>query len=354
MIINFWQNIVSIHQVPLMEALSKHQDITVNLIVCKEHDEDRLEMGWDVKLSSNINLFIIDDIDISKFIQTNHINIVSGFFAYSALSYTVKVCKQKNSKIFIYSEGKDKIGLKGLLRILKDRLMWFKVSNYNIEFLAIGNKGVDWFERIGVPEYKIHKFGYFTKKVFYSEEQVFACHKRIVFVGRLLPSKGIIPLIEAFSDKRLIDFSLDIYGDGLLADDIINLIDKLNVENRVRLHGSLNNLALRKILYKYSMLVLPNTGDEGWGAVINEALQSGLKVLCSEKTGASCLIFKSDFGKTLKVVNSVTIANGILEVSKYKASRSEIISWSNQNISPEIAADHLIRLINKREGAFNW
>ena len=41
---------------------------------------------------------------------------------------------------------------------------------------------------------------------------------------------------------------------------------------------------MRRLL-DYDVLILPNVGDEGWGAVVNEALQSGLKVIAQQNRG---------------------------------------------------------------------
>ena len=57
-------------------------------------------------------------------------------------------------------------------------------------------------------------------------------NKDIVFVGRLGKQKNLFNLIKAVAQTC---YSLDIYGEGHLFSELIQLIKKLNVENRIKL-----------------------------------------------------------------------------------------------------------------------
>lgn len=354
MVINFWQNIVSIHQLPFIEELSRDPNIKVNLIVSDIANQERIKMGWDVEISKSVNLYYIYDIDISAYIQSSEINIFSGFFVYKDLNAALSICLNKNKKIFIYSEGKDDLGFKGLLRIIKDSFIVKYRLNSNVKFLAIGDKGVKWFSKIGVPSKQIVKFGYFTKQKKTNNSFEGLYKKRIVFVGRLLPSKGILELLKSFNDENLKNFSLDIYGNGILENEIDFLIKNYNLKNRVKRFNFLKNDVMREKLINYDILALPNTGDEGWGAVINEGLQSGLKIICSNKTGAACLVRASGAGIILNEVNNESLVDAILRVNNLNFSRNYVVNWSENNISPKVAADKFIAVINGIDERFEW
>lgn len=353
MVINFWQNILSIHQIPFLEALCNRDGVEINLIVCDKSNCERENMGWQTNVPLNINLKNINDINVYDYIVRSNINVVSGFFVYKELNEILPICHKENKKIFIYSEGKDDLGIKGKLRIIKDYFLWKKNFNKNIRFLAIGDKGVEWFKKIGVSNKSIYKFGYFTNHINYLGD----CKKferKIVFVGRLIPSKGVLELVDAFKSELLSSFTLDIYGNGILEDEIDILIKNYNLSGRVKRYNFIDNKVIRSNLLKYDVLVLPNVGDEGWGAVINEALQSGLKVICSKKTGSSCLIKASGAGLILDKVNNDSLVNSLLKVDSLNISRKEIIDWSEKNISPIVAADKFISIINSMNERFDW
>ena len=354
MIINFWQNVLSIHQLPFLEELCINQNIKVNLIVCDINNNERKKMGWDAEIASPVNLKYIGDINILDYVNNSDANVFSGFFAYKDLNKAFSLCRNKNKNIFIYSEGKDDVGFRGSLRLFKDFLLWKFNSNPKIKFLAIGDKGRNSFLKVGVPSDQIIKFGYFTKE----SSRKFMVEKsfngKMIFVGRLLPSKGIMELLESFKDYRLKDFTLDIYGNGALECEINSFINSNDLIDRVRRFDFVTNKIMREKLYEYDVLVLPNVGDEGWGAVINEALQSGLKVICSTKTGASCLIVSSGAGVILTEVNNDSLVDAVLEVKSLNKSRQEIFDWSSKNISPKVAADKFISIINGIDDRFEW
>jgi Glycosyltransferase len=354
MIINFWQNILSIHQIPFLEELSCIPNIKINLIVSNVDGTEREKMGWETEISKSINLKCISDINLLDYIDISDVNIFSGFFVYKDLNKAFSLCKNKNKKIFIYSEGKDDIGLKGYLRLFKDFLLWRVNGAPNIKFLAIGDKGVEWFKKVGVSDRQIIKFGYFTKNYFNSNRFESEFNRKVIFVGRLLPSKGIVELVNAFKDERLNEFTLDIYGNGLLEEDINLFINKNKLYNRVKRYDFVANNIMREKIFNYDVLVLPNTGDEGWGAVVNEALQSGLKVICSVKTGSSCLIKSSGAGVILNSINNETLVEALLRVETLKMSRKYIFDWSQNNISPKVAADKFISIINGKDDRFDW
>jgi len=79
MIINFWQNVLSIHQLPFLEELCINQNIKVNLIVCDINNNERKKMGWDAEISSPVNLKYIGDINILDYVTNSDANVFSGF-----------------------------------------------------------------------------------------------------------------------------------------------------------------------------------------------------------------------------------------------------------------------------------
>lgn len=112
--------------------------------------------------------------------------------------------------------------------------------------------------------------------------------KIILFLGRLVKVKGIDFLVEEIIKLENRDIVFIIVGEGELKEIILNKIIE-NDDRRIILAGRYDGLELIAWYNVASCFILPST-YEPFGAVINEALISGLYVLCSKYAGASCLI----------------------------------------------------------------
>lgn len=103
---------------------------------------------------------------------------------------------------------------------------------------------------------------------------------RSLFVGRLIESKGLDVLLEAFS--RVEAGELWVVGDGPLR----GRIEAAAAQNpRIRWLGWLDGDALADVYRQADVLVVPSL-YEPWGLVVHEGLAYGLPVIVSDQVGA--------------------------------------------------------------------
>ena len=103
---------------------------------------------------------------------------------------------------------------------------------------------------------------------------------RFLFVGRLIESKGIGVLLQAF--RSLGTGELWIAGDGPLRE----VIEKAAARDpRIGVLGHLSGDALADVYAQADVLVLPSL-YEPWGLVVHEALAHGLAVIVTDQVGA--------------------------------------------------------------------
>ena len=100
-------------------------------------------------------------------------------------------------------------------------------------------------------------------------------HFKIINVGRLLEQKNQKSLIKAFSFLPN-NYQLNIYGEGNLTKDLKDLIDTLNLNNRVYLRGTESNI--KDKLKEHHCFVLSSV-YEGFPNVVLEAMASGTPVV---------------------------------------------------------------------------
>lgn len=110
-----------------------------------------------------------------------------------------------------------------------------------------------------------------------------------LFVGRLETEKQPDFLLEAYHRANIENSRLVIVGDGTLNTKLKEYVINNHLEKQVLLTGSLYGKELYAWFSLADYFVLPSK-FEPFGAVVNEALIAGCKVIVSNKVGANTLV----------------------------------------------------------------
>jgi glycosyltransferase involved in cell wall biosynthesis len=92
----------------------------------------------------------------------------------------------------------------------------------------------------------------------------------LLFVGRLVPGKGILELIKLLSGMEA-GIQLEIVGDGVLMTRARQLVKQLGLEERVIFSGWLTEDRLKESYLRNPLLVIPSSWPEPFGLVGLEA-----------------------------------------------------------------------------------
>lgn len=107
----------------------------------------------------------------------------------------------------------------------------------------------------------------------------------ILYIGRLVPVKGLDLLLDAFASVPHDGYVLALVGEGGERDALEMQAESLGIRNNVIFNGFQSGAALYRWYDRADFFVLPSR-YEPFGAVVNEALVLGCPVVASRYIGA--------------------------------------------------------------------
>jgi glycosyltransferase involved in cell wall biosynthesis len=134
---------------------------------------------------------------------------------------------------------------------------------------------------------------------------------RLLFVGNLSREKDLPTLLRALArlDQRSHSWLLDVIGDGPERADYEMTAAALDLRGRVNFHGSQPKPTVAQMMRGADLLVLPSR-VETFGAVVAEALASGLPVVSTNVGGVPELVDESG-GTLVPPDDPVALADAI-------------------------------------------
>ena len=123
---------------------------------------------------------------------------------------------------------------------------------------------------------------------------------RVLWVGRLLKLKRVDTIIRAVGEiaksqspsnsnsNSNFHIQLDIYGTGTEETKLKKLAAKYG--EAIKFYPPVPIDEVRKLMHNHDVYVLSSNAYEGWGAVVSEALEEGMKVLGTYEAGSSATI----------------------------------------------------------------
>ena len=119
---------------------------------------------------------------------------------------------------------------------------------------------------------------------------------RLVWMGQLIPRKGLDLLIRAMADIRLSNCVLDIIGEGPEEKRYKRRLCELKIDNRVRFLGRLRRSQALSKLREYDIFVFTSLQDM-MGQALSEALQMGLPCVVMDWGGPRTLVGENGAAK---------------------------------------------------------
>ncbi|CDA86845.1 protein containing Glycosyl transferase group 1 domain protein [Bacteroides sp. CAG:754] len=264
-----------------------------------------------------------------------------------------------NKITFINSERWLKRGVINLLspRLLKQQ-WYYHTSCHGKPFYALCSSAyaAGDFRLMQSFKKKCYKWGYFTAVPDIDIEVIQKAKRnastvKILWVARFLQLKHPERMLQLASllYREKVDFIINMIGTGPEYSKIEALIQRKGLKGVVHLLGSMHNSKVIETMRMHDIFCFTSDKNEGWGAVLNEAMSCGCCPVSSIETGSTPYLIKegiNGFSFNLKKKND--LFDKVLWLIKHPKERERMSIEAYKTIrdvwSPKNAAEQLYKL----------
>ncbi len=348
MTITFVSNYINHHQIPFSNALYERIGEDYCFIQTMPMEEERLTMGWGVDITAlpYVKCLYQDEYECRKKIAESDV-VMFGWTEREDIAterlqsgkITIRVSER------IYREGQWKaVSPRGLLAKYKEHIRY---RNKNVYLLCAGAYTASDFHLIGAYPGKMFRWGYFPETRIYSEE-TFASMKKdgplqIVWAGRFIPLKHpeYVVRLAGSLQKKDYDFKVHMLGSGELEEDIRRQIEHAGLSKRFLLYGYQNPEKVRDVMEQCHIHLFTSNHLEGWGAVVNEGMNSGCVEVVNAQVGAAPYLIEHGVNGLLYSNNSYQeMEKLVLDLFEHWEERKVMGKEAYRTIVQEWNAEH--------------
>lgn len=286
----FVSNYLNHHQIPFCNAMYEFLSESFAFVQTEPMEQDRIRMGWKEEADIPYLKKYYEDPECCREL-IDSAGVV--FFGGTDDESYVDARLQAGKTVIRYSERLYKTGQwkavspRGLKKKYHDHTRYRKRPVY---LFCAGAYVPDDFHLIGAYPGKMRKWGYFPETRQYDASCLMKGKQpgRILWAARFLDWKHPeLPIRTAdYLKRKGLAFHLDMVGSGDMEEQVATLVKELDLQDIVTLHGYCSPERIRSMMEQSDIYLATSDREEGWGAVINEAMNSGCAVVGSSMMGA--------------------------------------------------------------------
>ena len=291
--ITFFSNYINDHQIPFCEAMYALTNGEFRFVATTEMSEERKRLGYIDK--SDQYPFVIKSFEGENYAAALELGYESDVVIMGeSPDVFIEKRLEENKLTFRYSERFFK---QGRWRILDPRVAYSCYKGHtryrkkNVHMLCASAYTAPDCNFIFAYPQKAYKWGYFPVVKHYEDIQDVLKNKKkntILWVARLIPLKHPeYPILVAKKLKEAgYDFTLKIIGIGPAEEKMRKMIEKYHLEDRVFLLGAMSAECVRAHMEESEIFLFTSNRKEGWGAVMNESMNSACAVVANGIIGS--------------------------------------------------------------------
>ena len=344
-------NYINHHQIPFSNAIYEKLGNDYAFIQTKPMEEERVKMGWGLNENAIPYVkFLYEQEEACKRLINESDLLLVGWMEREDL---IKERLQKNKFTIriserLYREGQYKaISPRGLLRKYQEHT---KYRNSNVYLLCAGAYVPSDFNIVRAYPGKMFRFGYFPETRYYEGNSLFKNKDsmdeiQIVWAGRLMPLKHpefVVRLARDLKENGL-SFHIHMIGSGELEQEIRNEIIKNEVSDFFTMYGFLTPDKVRDIMEKCHIHLFTSNQLEGWGAVVNEGMNSGLAEVVNSEVGCAPFLIEDGVnGLIYREGDYSDFANCVRYLMNHKEKIMEYGKNAYKTITEEWNSNHAV------------
>ena len=355
--ITFFSDYLNHHQIPFCEAMVKRIGDGFRFVATETVSERRLKMGY--KKHEDEPYLVASYKDNSSYMEAMRLGYESDVVIIgSAPDDFIEKRLADNKLTFRYSERYFKkfswrfhpLAIKAHYQ--KD----FRYRKKNLHMLCASAYTAPDCRFIFSYPYKTYRWGYFPPIRLYDDidELIGLKHPAsILWAGRLIGLKH--PEEAIYMAEKLKEngyrFTLNIIGDGELRPKLEQMIDNKALSDYVSILGFMSPEKVRENMEQSEIFLFTSDKNEGWGAVLNESMNSACAVVaCREIGSVPYLIEDGVNGFIYDKHGRNSLYSHVKQLIEDKDLREKIQKNAYETMkntwNAEVAADRLLHLID--------
>ncbi len=295
--ISFVSNYINHHQIPFCNAMCRETGNQFAFIQTQPMEEERIQMGWQEKNREEYIHYYYEEEELCKeFIRESDVVLFGGCEDESYIEERLRAGKPViRISERLYKGGQWKaVSPRGLVKKYHDHTRY---RNAPVYLLCAGGYVPSDFRIIRAYPQKMFCWGYFTETKRYDVDKLFerkGYNRKgqkmpyLLWAGRLIELKH--PELALKTAKYLKDrgltFHMDMVGGGVMEGVLKKMLQDMELQDCVSMTGFLSPAEVRGRMERADIYLFTSNRIEGWGAVVNEAMNSGCAVVAAHMIGS--------------------------------------------------------------------
>lgn len=354
-------NYINHHQIPMSNELYRKLGAAFAFIQTSPMEEDRVKMGWgeEVRSIPYLKLYYEEPEACAACILDSDVVVFGGVEDERYIKPRLnagKIVIRASERL--YREGQWKsISPRGRKKKYEDHTQYADAPVY---LLCHGAYVASDFQLVHAYPDKKYVWGYFPELHTYELDHLFFRKQhfdpdgkpeiRILWAGRFLKLKHPEYAVRAakYLAQQRISFHLDMVGGGALEEELKKQAADAHLEHHITFHGFQPPQNVRRFMEEANIFLFTSNYLEGWGAVLNEAMNSACAVVAGSGIGAvpflvrhgqNGLVYRTGRFREFREQVRLLCQDGALQKRLGASAYETIVSTWN----PKEAADRLYR-----------